>query len=157
MSKVKKRVWSPDDDDIRIVEALSRLSGPDGVANVARGKLPVMLTMAPEELQRRIRLLCKLEYLRCEQSARRGFERFTVLKTPSKGDEVNLGLYGLKSRGTIFTKETVNEAAALYQSGTTIKALMERYNASYEVVKRVLTDAGAIGPGQSPGHRQGRF
>lgn len=130
---MKKRAWSPDETDVKIVSALLDLSGPGG-ALVIRSELAELLKVPVVELDRRLRWLCQVEYLRRERSAPQGYSRYVVVKSASTDDMHNLGLYA-KTKSASFDGKSAAEAVARYRKGATIKALMEHYGASYAVVR----------------------
>jgi hypothetical protein len=140
MSKAKRRIWTPDETDIRIVQTLVDLSGPNG-ALVVVGELAEEIKVPIADLAPRLRWMCQVGYLRKGRSTQ-GYTRYVVVKVPQPGDEHDLGLYSAKSKGNSLGAEQAVEAAVLYEQGTTVRVLMEKYSASYAVVRQALLDAG---------------
>lgn len=136
----KRRIWSPDETDVKIVTALLDLSGPHG-ALVIRGELAEQLKLPVPALGRRLRWLCQVGYLRRERSAPKGYARYIVVKTASEDDRHDLGLY-YKAKSFSFDAKRAAEAVQRYRDGATIKELMEHYGASYATVRGVLEEAG---------------
>jgi Helix-turn-helix domain len=145
-AQVKRKLWSPDDTDVLVVQTLLDVSGKHG-ALVVRSEFAELVKVPVVELAKRLKWLCEIGYLRRERSAPQGYSRYVVVKTATVEDVVDLGLYS-RVKSTTFDVRTAREAVQRYKDGASIKELMEHYGASYAVVRAVLTEAGVeIRPG----------